>query len=739
MSSSNKRDAQSPLQGDGSHTKRRNIFEDPPALVALDELSEDSSHSESELDLTVKPPDNSDKSLPTLDVEGKVDSMIVRMDKFFECFNIMQKKAVKKEKSDDRKFRRLELAHNELITKIVDSSSATDSRLTSIEDKLARSEESNKNLLERIASLETNQDAQHSLNRENSKRFNTLEVNQNYTNKNVLDLASEVKERKIIISRVYKSSNEDVNTTALECINKVINAAIANIHPDASLEGLRILMPKSIDNIFRIGRLRGTNHRRNISVTFMSKDDKDMVIRACTIVKNVEDIDYFISDDLTPDGRALKANLKRISTVAKSKGLDTKVTGNKVIVGSRAYASDELSMIPAPVTKDLKQEKNVEGGIAYKGERSIYSNFFPAPFTLEGEDYIHVEQYYQYAKACHHNENDVAERILRLSNPWRIKVLGDSIESNKSWLAGRMKTLYDGVSAKFRQNWPLQDELFKSKGLKLYEATTDAYFACGIGFESKRWDTMDWSGENVAGLIVMKVRDELLLELSGNPAVNNTLAQIASGHDDSHQMEIGDSDQVSCPLESTHIQHDENHTGEHNVSRNSTSSQTGLYTDAVKSPSKFNEDFPRLSQRSRGHGGRRGQSNRGRGHTTLSQPNYTFQRGRGRGSRRPQRNNYYNQYRPHNRMSQDDKNFLFGYSPASKTDTDGYITPSPRKIVKSPPAGIPVKNNQQRDWSNALFLSEHQKLGLIELGLTPESDFVRNIVSLTKGATATAK
>lgn len=708
-------------------------------MVALDEVSEDSSHSDSELDLTIKPPDISEKSLPSLDVEGKVDSMIVRMDKFFECFNIMQKKSLKKEKSDDRKFKRLEAAHNELVTKIVDSSADTDSRFSAIEEKLAKSEEANKNLLEKLANLETNQDRhfniQRAINKESSKKFNTLEVNQEYTDKNVLDLASEVKQRKIIISRVYEPSSEDVNTTALECINKVINAAIATIHPDASLDGLRILMPKAIDNVFRIGKKRGANHRRNISVTFLCKDDKDMVFRACTVVKGDEDLNYFISDDLTADGRALKANLKRISSVAKTKGLDTKVSGNKVIIGSRAYASDELSMVPSSVSKNLKQEKNVHGGIAYKGDRSIYSNFFPAPFTLDGEDYIHVEQYYQYVKACHHNEDDVAERILKLSNPWRIKLLGDSIEPKETWIPKRMKTLYDGVSAKFRQNWPLQDELFRSKGLKLYEATTDAYFACGIGFDSKRWDNMDWSGENVAGLIVMKVRDELLLELSGSPTDENTLAQIASGHDDSHHMEIGENDQVPCPLESTHIQQDEIHTEDHNVSSNSASSQTALYTDAVKSPGRLSEDFRRQSQRSRWHGGRRGQSRRGRGQTTPSQPNYSFHRGRSTGSKRPHRNSFHSQFHPQNRLSQDDKNFLFGYPPLPKVDSDGYITPSPRKTAKSPSAAIPKMNNQHHDWSNTLFLSEHQKQGLIKLGLTPDSDFVKNIVSSTKGST----
>lgn len=658
--------------------KRRNTLEDPPSLVSLDDLSGDSSQSEAETDLpsTLQ---GADKPSSTQSVDEKVDTLINRMDKFLDCFNIIQKKAAKKEKSDSKKFKCLEAAHNDLIAKVITSSTTTDSRLDSLEERLARSEDLNKDLSDKLASLEANYDRnvamQHSINAENQKKITSVEMNQGHTDKNVLDLASEVKVRKIIISRVHEDPNEDVSTTALECINSVINAAILDTHPDASLNGLKILMPNAIDHVFRIGKPRRGNYRRNISVTFARFDDKDMVIRARAATKDNEDIKFFISDDLTPDGRALKAELKRISSVAKSQGLDTKVSGNKVTVESRSYASNELSLIPTSVKSDLKQEKIVAGGIAYKGDRSIFSNFFPAPFKLGGEDYAHVEQYYQHTKAVHHGEDAIAERILKLSNPWRIKVLGDSIEQKDSWLPERMKTLYEGVSAKFKQNWPLQDELLKSKGHNLFEATTDLYFACGIGFDSKRWDAKDWIGENVAGLVVMKVRDEILQEVSGNIAIcENTLTQIAADQGDSHGAETEEMLYDSSPLESTCIRRDTPDVNKGNTSR-SASSQTTSYTDAVKSPIRKTDEYPPLSQRGRAPHNRRSYgNNRGRGRLTsqVSIPSYTstpsFNRGRGRGSRRPYHRNYPVSQRPQDRMSAGDKNFLYGKQTTRKTD-----------------------------------------------------------------------
>lgn len=110
----------------------------------------------------------------------------------------------------------------------------------------------------------------------------------------------------------------------------------------------------------------------------------------------------------------------------------------------------------------------------YRGKRSIFSNFFPSPFVYKGLDYYHVEQYYQHEKAIHYNVIKTVDRIMQMPNPNRIKVLGDGIEDNDSYTGGRMMVLYDGARAKFVQNY------------WFYEETTDLYFGCGIGFESKR-------------------------------------------------------------------------------------------------------------------------------------------------------------------------------------------------------------------------------------------------------------
>lgn len=75
MSNPSKRDAHSPAMGDELQTKRRNIHDDPPLPVLLDEISEESSQSDAEGETLTNP---DDRPLATLTTDEKVDCLIGR-------------------------------------------------------------------------------------------------------------------------------------------------------------------------------------------------------------------------------------------------------------------------------------------------------------------------------------------------------------------------------------------------------------------------------------------------------------------------------------------------------------------------------------------------------------------------------------------------------------------------------------------------------------------------------------
>lgn len=509
------------------------------------------------------------------------------------------------------------------------------------------------------------------------------------------DCFSELKEKKMIISGVNESPGEDITAVTLGCLNKVIGAAMERLKSSgSSSEGLKKLHQNSIDKPFRVGKI-GRNPRRNISVSFMRVADKEMTFKAKSETNEEDGIKFFLNDDVAADSRTLKAKLRRIVTVAKTQGIFAKLAGNKVVVGSRTFAANELSMIPSDIRDKLKQEKEIDDGIVFRGELSILSNFHPAPFKLDDIGFAHVEQYFQYTKATHHNEIEVAERIMNLSDPLRIKILGDSIEANNSWTERRMLVLYDGIRGKFEQNLHLQNELLATEGKHLYEATTDNYYGCGIGYDSNRWLKKDWAGENVTGLLLKKVRDELLGLDQEEVSTDNTLAEIASQEDicSSSEMEINeyttgkeDNSGIKKPEPTSHSQM-ETRSASRDSKKHSTGN-TGQPTKSSQSQSQTQEP----TTGSKGYG--RGKS-RGRG------------KGRGRGSR----GNYHNNQstnRSRNSMSTADRNFLGikdKKKPKGKSET-----------CSKAPIGTSTPIVGQR-WQ---ALTEEQKKGLALLGLTPD-------------------
>lgn len=662
MSESNKRQAQSPLAGDEDYLKRRIIMEDLPLVISLDDTCNEETaplpDGGAEL-ASILENDNKVKPKSDRPADEKVDCLIDRMDNFMKCFAALHSTVIKNQHGNERKLKCLEAAHNDLVGKVVKSAESTESRIESLEAKLEESLSANTELADKVARLEGEQDRraglQRLVNEDNSKKINALEIDLGFTNRNMYDCRSEVKERKMIIVGVAESSGENVKIAALNCINTVIEAAM--IH---------------------------------------SIDDKEMVFGAKSDLKDDQNIKYFFNDDISNDGRVLKTKLKRIAQVANSQGRTAKVSGNKVTIDSRSYFSNELSMIPPEVAGGTKHEKEIEGGIIYKGEKSIFSNFFPAPFTFNGIDFLHVEQYFQHCKAIHHREFQTADRILRLSSPRRIKTVGDGIEENAAWLETRMMTLYHGVKAKFEQNWSLQDELTSTKGKQLYEATTDPYFACGIGYESKRWADHDWSGENVAGLIVMKVRDELLCQVPVSQSSNNTLGEIATEehHDasvtmDCHSQSLDDivaeaNVSTSTVIEQTSAK--DHHKGRLDVENATQTSHPLNNTPHPLNSTPGNSWGPNHSQRGRGH------NRRGRG------------RGRGRGGKAHQSQRNTQPKRPHLSLNESDRSFLQGSAPPNNKRQSTSATNS---------------QSQSMNWASALGLSAAQIKGLEIMGIVP--------------------
>lgn len=162
---------------------------------------------------------------------------------------------------------------------------------------------------------------------------------------------------------------------------------------------------------------------------------------------------------------------------------------------------------------DRKYRNNLKG---FFTKKMVFSNHYPAKFTVGEVEYESVEHYLFTQKAV--ESGDVLREKMIQDNkrdPVQVKRIGDCIvypKGDREWLLRAMNLLEEGNRAKYIQNEECMDELVKSEGFRLVECSRDKWWGCGYFIdEQEQWSKLDnWQGLNVFGDILTKLRDEFL-------------------------------------------------------------------------------------------------------------------------------------------------------------------------------------------------------------------------------------
>lgn len=141
------------------------------------------------------------------------------------------------------------------------------------------------------------------------------------------------------------------------------------------------------------------------------------------------------------------------------------------------------------------------------------SNWYLSDFMTDGIGFTSMEQYMMYKKAVLFDDTEIASQILQTSDVGKIKALGRSVGNyNESlWNGMRQIIVYKGLLEKFGQNKELADMLLATDMDILAEcAVGDKIWGIGKSMsDPSRFNTDEWTGENLLGYSLMMVRDEL--------------------------------------------------------------------------------------------------------------------------------------------------------------------------------------------------------------------------------------
>ena len=187
----------------------------------------------------------------------------------------------------------------------------------------------------------------------------------------------------------------------------------------------------------------------------------------------------YLVDDYPQETLEEIKELRAVSAFARSKGINSRVRGDKIIVDEKVYSHKEMKNLPYELSIVNAKVIEVEDGTAFQGRHAFLSNHHPCKITWEGKDYHCSEQMFQYTRAVENDEGGVARRIYEATDLKTVITLSKLIKDSPAWKAKEVPTMAAINKRKYDQNPGLKDKLCRTKG-HLYEATTHPIYGCGF-------------------------------------------------------------------------------------------------------------------------------------------------------------------------------------------------------------------------------------------------------------------
>lgn len=145
---------------------------------------------------------------------------------------------------------------------------------------------------------------------------------------------------------------------------------------------------------------------------------------------------------------------------------------------------------------------------------SCFSQWYVAPFTVEGNLFPTAEHYMMYHKAQLFSDTAAMKEVLHAPNAGSAKAIGRQVANfnDNIWREHRFNIVVDGNVAKFSQHNDLREFLLGTGDRVLVEASPKDKI-WGIGLDDKHEHANkpnQWKGDNLLGFALMKVRQQFL-------------------------------------------------------------------------------------------------------------------------------------------------------------------------------------------------------------------------------------
>lgn len=329
-------------------------------------------------------------------------------------------------------------------------------------------------------------------------------------NKQLIDENKQLKEKVLSLECQSRRNNlqflgikESAKETWADCEAKV-KSVINQLGMDSS--------KMVIERAHRLGAVGNTS--RPIIVKFLSFKDREQVLTQFRTRgrEASPQLSTTIIEDYPFEIAVRRRKLLPFLHTARSMKVPCKLSIDKLSIKDKIYTADDIDDIPReyhpPTTRTI--DDNI---VAFYRQESPFSNFHPSQFSDNGKTFNCVEQFFVFHKAKLFGDDELAEEVLKMDNPGKMKAKGRAVKGYKAdqWKTEQLRIMKQGLTLKFDQNSKLKDMLRETKNKTLVEASQhDRFWGAGLSlFSPKLANPSVWPGKNKLGQLLVQVRLEL--------------------------------------------------------------------------------------------------------------------------------------------------------------------------------------------------------------------------------------
>ena len=135
--------------------------------------------------------------------------------------------------------------------------------------------------------------------------------------------------------------------------------------------------------------------------------------------------------------------------------------------------------------------------VLFRGHKHPLSNMYPATIYIWNIVFPTSEHAYQYKKAMHMKQFDVAAKIRGAGSPYEAMRISRQIKLDQTWHRIKLNVMYQVLQAKFLQCKSFREYLYSCKRKGITEDTHNYFWGRGRSGRGLNW----------LGKLLVKLRD----------------------------------------------------------------------------------------------------------------------------------------------------------------------------------------------------------------------------------------